>query len=199
MTRGATVKSMTDFADEVLAVCDALEVTRAHVCGISLGGAIGLQLALAQPQRVRRLVLANTAPVFPDASAWDQRIAQVRAAGMGAITEAMPARWFTPEFRADHAPEIEALAERMRVTEVEGYVEACEALKIFDCRAQLSQITPPVLVIAGARDVVTPAEAAQSWFGEIPGADLAVLDAGHLAVMEQPDDFAALLIDFLRE
>jgi 3-oxoadipate enol-lactonase len=199
VARSSACCGVADLASEVLRVCDALNVMRAHVCGISLGGAIGLELALTHPQRVHRLVLANTAPCFPDTAAWEQRMASVRAEGMAPIIEAMPARWFTPEFRADRAADIEALAQRMRATEPQGYLDACEALKSFDCRERLAEIACSVLVIAGARDLVTPVEQTEGWFGQIPGADLAVLDAGHLAVMEQPGDFAALLIDFLRE
>ncbi len=198
-SRSSGAASMAEFAVDVLAVCDALGIQRAHVCGISLGGAIALELASAHSARVRRLVLANTAPSFPDAESWDQRISAVREQGMSPVTEAMPARWFTPEFRAQHGELIEALATRMRQVKPDAYAAACEALKVFDGRETLSQLRLPVLVLAGARDGVTTAEQAESWSQQIPGADVVVLDAGHLAVMEQPADFAAALIDFLRE
>lgn len=190
---------MAQFATEVLAVCNALGVLRAHFCGISLGGAIALEIALTHPSRVHRLVLANTAPYFPDPGSWDQRIRMVTEGGLAPVIEAMPGRWFTAEFNREHALEIEALGERMRRTELPGYLAACQALKIFDCRAGLAGLALPVLVIAGARDVVTPVEQIEEWSGHIRGADLLVLDAGHLAVMEQPSDFSSALIDFLRE
>lgn len=198
-SRASAATRIAELAGDVLAVGDALGVRRAHFCGISLGGAIALEIASAHPARVQRLVLANTAPCFPDAESWDQRIRTVREQGMSPVSEAMPARWFTPEFRAQHGELIEALATRMRQVKADAYTGACEALKIFDRSDALSQLRLPVLVLAGARDGVTTAEQAERWSAQIPGADFIVLDAGHLAVMEQPTDFAAALIDFLRE
>lgn len=191
--------SIGDFVADVLAVCDALGIRRTHCCGISLGGAIALDLALAWPDRLHRLVLANTAPRFPDTEAWQSRIALVRAQGMTPIVEAMPQRWFSREFLAREPAGIEALARRMQRTCTRSYIEACQALQGFDRLEALAQLRVPTLVLAGATDEVTPVEHIEAWYPQIAGADLRVLDAGHLAVMEQPADFAAALIDFLRE
>lgn len=198
-SRASGAASMAEFATDILAVCDSLGIQRAHYCGISLGGAIALELASAHPARVQRLVLANTAPSFPDAEGWDQRIRTVREQGLNPIIEAMPSRWFTTEFRAQQGELIEGVATRMRQVQPGAYVAACEALKVFDRSDTLTRLQPPVLVLAGARDAVTTVEQTESWSAQIPGADVVVLDAGHLAVMEQPADFAAALIDFLRE
>ena len=191
--------SLADYASDVCLVCDALGIERAHLCGISLGGAIALELALTTPERVQRLVLANTAPYFPDGDMWDQRIQRVREQGMSAIAQAMPERWFTPDYRAQHAERIEALAKRMLQTSPAGYTQACAALKIFDRRQDLAALTVPTRVLAGARDEATRVEDAEQWSQQIPGADLWILDASHLAVMEQPEDFAAALLDFWRD
>lgn len=191
--------SMADYASDVLLVCDALGIERAHLCGISLGGAIALELALTAPERVQRLVLANTAPHFPDADTWDERMRLVREQGMTAIAEAMPQRWFTPDCQAQHPERIEALAKRIRETSPAGYVQACAALKIFDRRQDLATLRVPTRVLAGARDGATRVEDAEQWSQQISGADLWVLDASHLAVVEQPEDFAAALLDFWRD
>jgi 3-oxoadipate enol-lactonase len=190
---------MADLAAEVLAVCDELSIERAHFCGISLGGAIALEIALTAPQRVHRLVLANTAPHFPSRELWDERIELVRERGMAPVVEAMPERWFTPEYRESHVEQIKLLAERMGRTEPLAYTQACAALKIFDRRDDLPRLSVPTWVLAGTRDVVTPVEDAERWSQQIPGADLWVIDAGHLAVIEQSSDFVTALLAFWRD
>jgi len=74
--------AMTDLLDDACAVLDAQGIARAHWCGLSLGGAVALQAAVTAPQRVRRLVLADTAASFPPRERWDERIATVLAHGI---------------------------------------------------------------------------------------------------------------------
>ena len=66
--------------------------------GLSLGGAVGMQLALTAPERLERLVLASTAARFGEPEQWRERAALVRAEGLAAIVDAVLARWFTARF-----------------------------------------------------------------------------------------------------
>ncbi len=96
--------SFEQLTNDLLALLDVLKIERSHFVGISMGGMIGQHLALAEPQRLGRLVLANTTSrVPPEAGAlWEERFAQVRAHGTAALAEATLERWFTAPFRATH-------------------------------------------------------------------------------------------------
>ena len=80
-----------------------------------------------------------------------------------------------------------------------GYAEACDALRGFDLTARLGEVRAPTLVIAGAQDVSTPIERAVELVDGIVGAELEVLDAAHLANVEQPADFTAALVRHLAD
>ena len=86
-----------------------------------------------------------------------------------------------------------------RRTRPRGYAEACDALRGFDLTARLGEVRAPTLVIAGAQDVSTPPERGEQLADGIAGAELRVLDAGHLANVEQAADFTAALVGFLAD
>ncbi len=192
-------RSIADYADDALAVLDAARVPRAHWVGLSLGGLTAMVAATAHPERVRRLVLANTGPFLPPASNWDERIDLVLSKGMGPLAETGPERWFTARFRADEGAAVAKTVEMIRGTSPRGYAEACGALRDADLREAIGTILAPTLVIAGAQDVVTPIEISEAMVERIAGADLLVLDASHLSNVEQPEDFGLALLDFLRD
>lgn len=187
------------YLDDVLAVLDSLDIERAHWCGLSLGGAIAIAAAARYPRRVLRLVLANTAASFPPAALWDERIATALGPGMDALLEAIPARWLGADFRARHPEALEALDLQLRKTSARGYAEACSALRELALEPELAAIHAPTLVIAGASDLSTPIERAEALVAGIEGADLLVLDAGHLSNVEQAEEFTTAVADFLRD
>ena len=191
--------AIDDLLADALAVLDALKVHRAHWCGLSLGGMIAMRAAVAAPERIGRLVLANTTAYMPPASMWDERIATVLRAGMGPIADALPQRWFTPGF-VDRAPAtVERIVAMVRATQPRGYAQACAAIRDMDQRATLGGITAPTLVVAGARDPATPPEYAEALLDGIRGSDLQVLDAAHLSCVEDAGEFTGAVIDFLRD
>ena len=119
--------------------------------------------------------------------------------GMDPIADAVPQRWFTSGF-IGRAPEtVEGIVAMVRATQPRGYAEACGAIRDMDQREAISAIMAPTLVIAGAHDPATPIEHAEELIARIPGADLVVLDASHVANVEQPEDFNAAVVDFLRD
>ena len=192
-------RTLGDLAGDVLAVLDALSIERAHWCGVSIGGMIAVHVAAHAPKRVFRLVPANTAAYMGPREIWDERIAKVLAHGMQDIAAGAAARWFTPEFSARDPQTVERIVSLVRGTNPHGYVEACGAIRDMDLRPVLAAVQAPTLVIAGARDASTPPERAEELRDGIIGADLAVLDASHLACVELPEDFGTTVTDFLRE
>src|ERR1700723_2960446 len=104
--------SIEQLARDVLALLDALQIERAHFCGLSMGGMIGMWLGLNAEKRLNKIVLSNTAAKIGKAETWNARIENVRKGGMTAVSAAVWERWFTPAFRA-RSPEIFARAQRM--------------------------------------------------------------------------------------
>lgn len=162
--------------------------------GDSVGGAVGLQLALDHPERITSLTVCCSAARFGTPQAWHDRAALVRAEGLAPIVESSPARWFgTGIITADDGRTSAALAD-LGAVDPEGYARTCEALASYDVRPRLSELKPPVLAIAGADDPVTPPAVLAEIAEAVPFGRLVVLDGvGHLAPFEDPEATAALL------
>jgi 3-oxoadipate enol-lactonase len=190
--------TVDDMGEDVISLLDRLEIERAHVCGLSLGGMVGMWLAVQHPARVDRLVLCCTfARNVPDAP-WDDRIEAVRAGGPGAVADGVVARWLTPQF-ADREPETRAWLRAMLAGQpTEGYAAACAAVRDMDLLGSLSGVRAPALVIAGAQDEAAPPPNVELVAQEIPGARFEVLSpAAHLANVERPEAFAELVLAHL--
>lgn len=182
---------------DVLALLDKVGVARAHFIGLSMGGAIGQWLGIHAPERLERLVLANTAARIGSADGWRARAAAVRAGGMEDIAAGSPARWFTPVFVETQAELVRSMQATLRATDPEGYAACCDALAAADLREAIGQIRVPTLIIAGTFDPVTTVEDARCMQRAIPGALLAGLPASHLSNLEAPEPFAEAVQAFL--
>jgi 3-oxoadipate enol-lactonase len=180
-------------------VLDELGVDRAHWCGLSLGGAVALQAALSVPARVQRLVLAHTAAAFPPRGLWDERISTASMQGMTPLVEGLGARWFSSGFATANPDAVLEAEATLRKVQARGYAECCAALRDFDVSAQLGAVLAPTLVIGGAQDIATPPERAEALHDLIPGADLLMLDSGHLSNVEQAEEFSEAVSGFLRD
>jgi 3-oxoadipate enol-lactonase len=174
-------------------VLDSVASERFSFVGLSLGGAVGMQLALDAPERLDRLVLACTSSRFGSPESWDERIALVRDGGMEAVADAVLPRWFTPAFG-----DVQRFRAMFLATPPDVYVRYCEILRKFDLRGRLGSIETPTLAIAGAEDPTSPPEQVEALAAEIPGASIVVIPhAAHLANVERPDDVNAALLGHL--
>jgi len=183
---------------DVLDLLDEVGVERASFCGLSLGGATGMWLAVNAPQRIERLVLACTSPRFGTAEQWLDRARIVRSEGLEAIADAVLARWFTPRFRTEQEAEASQFRAGFVETPAEGYAACCEALAAWDFRDRVGEIAAPTLVIAGDDDPAVTPEQARRLAASIPESSLVVLpDAAHLANLEQPEAFSAAVNEHL--
>jgi 3-oxoadipate enol-lactonase len=182
------VGSVADLAARALA---QLDDERFSFVGLSLGGAIGMQLALDHPERIEKLVLASTSVRFGDPAQWRDRAATVRGEGLQAIVDATMGRWFTK-------PPDDRWREMFLSVDAEGYARCCEALAGWDAREAVARITLPTLAIAGAEDPSTPPEHLRAIADAVRGARLEVLPhAAHLANVEQWAAFNKLLEEWL--
>lgn len=186
-------RSARALAEQVTGLLDRLELERASFCGLSLGGAVAMQLALDAPERVERLVLLCTSAWFGPAELWEGRAELVRAGGMEAVVDTVLARWFTPAFQ-----DVRRYREMLLSIDPEGYARCCEAIAGWDVRGELAGIGAPTLVVAGAGDPATPPGHAEAIAAGIPGARLELVDgAAHLANVERADEVNRLLSEFL--
>lgn len=190
--------SIEQLGRDLLALLDAARIERAHICGLSLGGMVALWLAANAPERVARVVAADTAARIGSVESWTARIAQVRADGMGAIADAAMARFLSERFRQRHPAVTRQIRGALEATDPEGYIGACAALRDADLRASLLAIRAPALIIVGEDDVSTPPAQAQELRRAIPGSELIVIhDAAHLSNIEQPEAFSRAVLAFL--
>ena len=176
------VRGVRDLARHVL---DTVQSERFSFIGLSLGGAVGMQLALDAPERLDRLVLACTSARFGDAQGWDERIELVRARGMEAVADVVLPRWFTPAFG-----DVQRFRAMFLATPPETYVRYCEILREFDLRGKLGAIEAPTLAVAGAEDPTSPPEQVEALAAEIPNASfVSIPRAAHMANVERPNEF----------
>jgi 3-oxoadipate enol-lactonase len=188
--------SVADHADAVAHLLDRLGIDRVAYAGVSLGGAIGTALALRYPHRLTSLALCCTSARFGEAGPWRERAARVRADGLEPLTGMFLARWFTGGYAG---PGVPAVRDMLRRVDPEGYAACCEAIAGFDVRDRLGDVRAPTLVIAGAEDVATPLEHAETLASGISGARLAVVPGAHLANLECPRPVTEALVRHLEK
>lgn len=182
---------------DMLFLMDRLGIERANICGISLGGLVGLWMGVRAPGRVRRLVLANTAARVGTRKRWEERAAAVRASGMASLATATVERWFTPAYRDTHSAEMEAFRAMISATDAEGYARCCDVLRDTDLCGEIASIETPCLVISGTHDAAIPPEEGRRLQAALRNSAYLELDASHLSAWEQSDQFAAAVLEFL--
>ena len=182
---------------DVVGVLDGLGIANAHFCGLSLGGITGIWLGIHAPDRLRRLVLANTAAQIGPPDNWNARIEKVRAGGMGAISPAVIDRWFTSAWAASHPDRIAAMRTMLERSPAEGYMACCAAVRDMDQREAVADINVPTLVITGTHDIATPAADGRVLADRIGGSRYVELDAAHLSNIEAAPVFTSTLLAFL--
>ncbi|MFF2369229.1 alpha/beta fold hydrolase [Agromyces sp. NPDC058110] len=188
---------MAELAEAVLAVVDEAGGGAFHLAGVSLGGAISLELALRHPERVRSLAVSCTGARIGTRAGWAERGASVRASGTASLVTGSATRWFAPGFldRDAGGPGARALGTLVDVDD-ESYARCTDALGAFDRTTDLDAITAPTLAISGEHDAVTTPASMQDLADDIPGARHIALDgAAHLAVLEEPAAVAELLAE----
>lgn len=182
---------------DALAVLDEVGADTADVCGISLGGMTAQWLGLNAPDRVRRLILANTAARIGTIESWAERMNLVRERGMSAVAEMTMPRWFSPPFHARDPETVHAFRAMVQSCPVDGYLGCCAALRGADLRDRVAGITSPTLLVASTADTATPPEGLEFIRERIRGSQLVTFDAGHLSNVECAEEFTAAVVEFL--
>jgi len=189
-----------DLAGDAVAVMDAAGLETAHVLGISMGGMVAQELALAHPERLRSLTLGCTYCGGPGSSLIAPEDAGPLLEAMGSgnldrVLEAMYAVNLSPAFRADesHYADFTAMASALPARQQTVQMQI-QALYGHDTQARLAEIAAPTLVVHGTEDKMIPVANGELIASLIPGARLEVFDGvGHLFWWEQPERSAELL------
>jgi pimeloyl-ACP methyl ester carboxylesterase len=194
--------TMAGLADALQALLDRLGARTNVVLGHSMGGMVAQEAYARSSARIHGLILSGTSPAFgkPDGE-WQQQFLAARLAPLDAgRTMADVAEKLVPTMIGE-APDAAGLAlarALMAAVPISTYRAALHALMGFDRREALGRVTVPTLVLAGERDTTAPPAVMRKMAEKIPGAQYRELPgAGHLANLEQPDAFNAVLDVFL--
>lgn len=194
--------TMGAYADDLAALLLALDVERAVVCGLSMGGYVAFELLRRHPERISGLILANTRAEPDTAEGKRQRaelIALVEREGAGALAQRMLPRLLAAR-SLDALPEVVAHVRSMIADNPSvGLVGALSAMmERSDSTPLLGDIRVPTLVISGEEDQLLPLAHGEALAAAIPGARRTVIpEAGHLAPVERPAAVARAIAEFL--
>lgn len=191
---------LEDHVGDVLRLMDALDIADASICGVSVGGLIAQGVAALAPQRVRAVVLSDTAAKIGDEPTWRARIEAVETGGIAAVADATMARWFTPGFREDRAAEVTGWRNMLVRTPVEGYLGTMEAIRDADQTGASNALAIPALVVVGKEDGSTPAHVVRTLADLLDESEFHVIsNSGHLPCIDQPDTLIDLMKSFFRK
>lgn len=185
-----------DYAAAMLALLDTLEIERAHICGLSLGGVIATAMAAKAPDRIASLILADTFAVHPDGQAiHDRSITAAQEMGMAALAEAR-----VDALLGKEPPP--GLRDKVILTMAQiplaAYRLGARAVWLADQRERAAAISAPTLIVCGKEDAITPPALSDELAGLIPHARSAFISgAGHLVNAERPAAFNRLLHEHL--
>lgn len=188
--------SLDLLARDVLAVMAAAGVPKAVLCGVSLGGMVGMELACSAPHYFDGMILACTSPDVREF--FVERVQAVREAGsMAGIVEASMNALLSPVWRAAHPGYVDGARHALAHMSVNGYAGCGAAIRDMNVLERLGAVQLPVLVLAGEQDAPTPFNGhGDKIAAAIPGATSIMLPTGHWACVEAPELFAQQIRDF---
>ena len=190
--------TMGSLVTDVERLMDHLEVRDALFVGLSIGGMTAQGVAVKRLDLVRAVVLSNTGLKIGTPDMWDERIAAVEQGGIEALADGVMERWFSPGFRAQ--PELELWRNMLVRTPESGYAGCSAAISGTDFKATTATLRLPALGIAGSDDGSTPPDLVREMMELIPGAKTHLIrKAGHLPCVEQPEEYAQVLTQFMKE
>lgn len=189
------LRTVSDYADFVAALLDALKIKSAVILGHSMGGAIAMDLALRYGTRVEALILSCTAPKFnltPD------RIEGLRAITMGRAPQAFNTEGYSPKTLKENFDVVrEGWMEQIKTDPRVRYTDIMACSQV-DLRDAIGKIDKPTLVLAGADDQGTTPADAEFMASKIRGARKTIIaDAGHYIPRERPAEYNAAIEQFV--
>jgi 3-oxoadipate enol-lactonase len=194
---------ITDMAQDTLALADGLELESFHLVGVSMGGAIAQEVALAAPDRVRTLTLAMT---WPRGGAWAAKLSELWSARVEHMSreervDELMLLTLSEDFfeNADGVAWLrDLMLQNPHPQSADAFARQLDASSRHDTRERLGRLAIPTHVIGAEHDILVPVWKSSELAELIPGARLSVIDAGpHGANLENAEEFNRLVLDFL--
>ena len=195
---GQTPYSIEDHASDLIGLLETLDIKKAIICGLSVGGLIAQSLYQQRPDLVSALILCDTAHKIGTAESWNNRIAAVEQNGIASMCDAIMERWFTPAFRRPENAAYHGYRNMLTRQSAVGYAATCAALRDADLTESTKRIAVPTLCVVGDQDGSTPPDVVLSMAKLIHGARYEVIkDAGHIPCVEQPEMLTEMIRAFI--
>jgi pimeloyl-ACP methyl ester carboxylesterase len=199
---GVDEGTMDEMAEDVAALLDALNVERAVLGGLSMGGYVAFEFFRRFPVRVRALVLADTRPQGDDDEGKrtrEENARKVLREGMRPLVDSMLPKLLSASTRERRPDVVERVSAMMLAVRPEGAAAALRGMAVRrDQTEMLSRIDVPTLVLVGTEDAITPPSDAEAMAAKIEGSRLVRVEgAAHLSNVERPEEFNRALVDFV--
>jgi 3-oxoadipate enol-lactonase len=193
--------TVQDLADAVMASTEDVRGCAAGpvvYAGVSLGGAVGLALAIEHGPSLDGVVSIASGARIGEPDGWHERAELVRRAGTPVMVDGSARRWFAPGSIERDPATATALLASLQDADRFSYARCCEALAGFDVRTALGHIAIPVLALAGEYDVAAPVALSEAVVAGTGGTLRVIADAAHLPPAEQPAATARVLAEFVQ-
>jgi 3-oxoadipate enol-lactonase len=196
------IATMEEMAADLAALLDELNISRAIVGGLSMGGYVALAFLRNFPERVRALILADTRPQADTDDGRRTREETARRAldeGMGVIVDAMLPKLLAPSTRERMPGVVDRVRAMMLGTNPRGAAAALRGMAARrDQTDLLPEISVPTLIVVGTEDALTPPSDAETMHAKIEGSRLVKIEgAGHVSNLERAEDFNRAMGEFL--
>lgn len=194
--------SSAEMAADLHLLATELELSQFHLAGVSMGGGIAQEYAIAHGDRLRSLVLANTyaAPDPFTRAAFESWAIVAEAAGMAVMVRQQAPWIYSPTFYEQHPGRVaELIGEAQKSTQpAAAFAAQTAALIDHDARVRVPAITTPTLVIAAHDDVIISETLSRRLYEALPEATWSVVPGGHAAFWEDPAPWNRAVIEFVR-
>jgi 3-oxoadipate enol-lactonase len=194
------MNGLNDFADDVIALLEHLQINKCIVIGLSVGGMIAQILTSRIPNRIEKLILCDTRHKIGNAEIWNDRIAQLKEHGLQFISEGIMQRWFSETYRETQSVKVNGYRNMLERTPLLGYIQTCEAIRDADLVTIAGNIKIPTLCIVGSEDKSTTPWQVKDLADLIEGSVYEVIqDSGHIPCVDNPKKLTALILNFIKD
>lgn len=194
--------TMSLYADAVIRLLDSLDIDKAVIGGMSMGGYVLFNLVERYPERLLGVMFLVTRAAADDAVAREKRsllATEVEAGNLRAVPDAFVTVLFAPQTPQENPELVSEVRQWMESTPEQGVVAGLLAMRDRgDYVERLDKFNVPALVVGAELDLAVPPEHARVLAAGLPDAKLKIIaDAGHMANLERPEPFNKALCEFL--
>lgn len=197
--------TMNNFVNDTIALLNHLNIESANICGISMGGMISLQLVLAHPQRVKRLILLATSSKATNVDTLLKIVEQGQNLPLKVQAKGAVRVLFSREYSQILLNDQSLWDEFMRrytenPTTLQDFRNQASAIRHHDVRDRLQEIHKPTLIMVGTNDMLLPPNHSRFIGKRIPNAELVVLKGpGHGLTIEAAEKVNSKILEFLHK